>query len=137
MTALIIRKNPSGNCVSACRNSSTSPVAAAAPAFICRARPGGDASTLSANGAARAAVASVLPPSTTMISSWSRRACNEPSTCVMPSASLRTGITTESQGIQLPKRQLWNLATHCSSFSGACARFHSPAANLLASLMVG
>lgn len=38
---------------------------------------------------------------------------------------------------QLPRRQVWNLAIHSSSCSGTCARFHSPAAYLLASASVG
>ena len=58
----------SGRRVSACRNSSTSPRAAAAPAFICEARPRGAVSTWSASGAASAAVSSLLPPSTTITS---------------------------------------------------------------------
>ena len=45
------------------------PGAAAAPAFICTARPRGAASTRSARGAASVTVRSLLPPSTSYIRS--------------------------------------------------------------------
>ena len=45
------RSASGGSRVSACRNSSTSPLAAAAPAFICAPRPRGAAITRSASGA--------------------------------------------------------------------------------------
>jgi hypothetical protein len=57
-----------GSRESACRNSSTSPAATAAPAFICEARPRGATITRSARGVAIATVASRLPPSATITS---------------------------------------------------------------------
>ena len=66
---------PSGSTVSACRNRSASPRATRAPAFIWRARPRGLAMKRT-EGKRRttSAVASALPPSTTMTSSWGQRA---------------------------------------------------------------
>ena len=57
-----------GSTVSACRNSSTSPLAAAAPSFICAPRPRGASITRSASGLAIATVRSRLPPSPTITS---------------------------------------------------------------------
>ena len=68
-----------GSAVSACRNSSTSPAAAAAPAFICAARPRGAAITRSASGRASSTVPSRLPPSATITSA--PRARNGASAC--------------------------------------------------------
>jgi len=58
----------SGSCVSACRNNNTVPVARAAPAFICRARPQAALSTVKPARSTISAELSSLPPSTRIIS---------------------------------------------------------------------
>src|SRR6266581_2835550 len=86
---------PSGNRVSACRKSRTSPRAACAPAFIWRARPRGLASMRTrGKRAAVAAVASVLPPSTRMTSAAGKRFSRSGSSRARLVASSRAGITT-------------------------------------------
>src|SRR6266481_2052826 len=86
---------PSGNSVSACRKSRTSPRAACAPAFIWRARPRGLASMRTrGKRAAVAAVASVLPPSTRMTSAAGKRFSRSGSSRARLVASSRAGITT-------------------------------------------
>ncbi len=89
---------PSGSRESACRNSSTSPVATAAPAFICAARPAVRPNARSASGDASASVASVLPPSTT-ITSWpaARNGCSDASVATMRRASFRAGTMIETR----------------------------------------
>ena len=88
----------SGKVMSACRNSSTSPLAVLAPAFICRARPRGLASKRSHSGAASAAVASRLPPSTTITSCpRSRSGASACSAAAMPAASSSTGTMIDKR----------------------------------------
>ena len=85
---------PAGRRVSACRNSSTAPRARAAPAFICRARPRGPASTASARPAHSAGVPSLLPPSTTSTSCpATRNGASAASVAAMPAASFNAGTT--------------------------------------------
>ena len=60
--------HPSGSLLSAWRKSRMLPVARAAPALSCRARPRGERTTEAPPLRAILAVESVLPPSTTMIS---------------------------------------------------------------------
>src|SRR5438477_822632 len=92
----IARSASSGSRVSAWRKTKTSPAAAAAPAFICRARPRGASITRSASGAARAAVASALPPSTTMTSApCDRNGSSAAAAASMPAASSSAGTMTE------------------------------------------
>ena len=91
-----------GSRVSACRNSSTSPRAVLAPAFICDARPRGASTIRSARGSAASRVPSRLPPSATMISmACPRESCSGSSDCAMVPASSRTGTTTEIMGARV------------------------------------
>ena len=94
--ATIATAASAGSRVSACRNSSTSPVATAAPAFICIARPRAAVSTTSACGRAARAVPSALPPSTT-ITSWpaARNGASDSSAATMPAASFSVGTTID------------------------------------------
>src|SRR3569832_427127 len=86
-----------GNSVSACKNSSQSPDAAPAPAFIWRARPRGALRSLSTSGAASVVVASRLPPSASTTSCPARRRdCSGASVAVITSASSSVGMMMES-----------------------------------------
>ena len=88
-----------GRRVSACRNSSASPRAALAPAFICTARPREVCMTISASPLprARSAVPSWLPPSTTTISAPRDRAvCSACKAARMPALSFSTGTMMDS-----------------------------------------
>ena len=88
----------SGRRVSAWRNNNTSPCAAAAPAFIWRARPRGAASAASTSGIAISSVRSPLPPSTTMTSCpAARKGCSTASAASMSAASSSTGTMIESR----------------------------------------
>ena len=88
---------PLGIRESACTKHRISPRAAAAPAFICRARPAGTVSTWSARSRARFAVLSLLPPSATMISTPRRRSgCRLSSVATMCSASSSAGMMMDS-----------------------------------------
>ena len=78
--------------VSACRNTRRSPPATRAPAFICVARPRSLSTTRSASAAATSRVASLLPPSATMISCpASRSGCSGVSVAGSAAASFSVG----------------------------------------------
>jgi hypothetical protein len=80
--------------VSAWRKKSTSPVATAAPAFICVARPGRERTTR-AQEEATEGVRSVEPPSATMISFGPESTETLRRVLSMHAASFRAGMTTE------------------------------------------
>ena len=94
-----------GSIVSAWRNSSTSPVAAAAPAFICAPRPRGAAITRSASGPAISTVRSRLPPSTTITSApRARNGASADSAAPMRAASSSTGTMMEREAMRRMSR---------------------------------
>jgi len=80
--------------VSACKNSSTSPAAAAAPRFCCTARPRGPRIRRQFASAAIRVVASLLPPSTTITSSGPVAQAYSIARA-MPSASFSVGMIIE------------------------------------------
>ena len=121
---------------------------AAAPAFICRARPRGAASTRSAPDCAifgtriaaaaihdhdaHSALAHRLQP---------REQRSEPRGFVEDrhhDGELACHVASDPGGVDVIRsRHAWNLPTQSRSRFGACARFQAPAAYLLASASVG
>ena len=93
---------PAGRQVSACRKSSTSPTAAAAPTFIASARLPGAVTTIAPAAAAASAVPSLLPASITSTSQSPRTARADATAAATPAASFRVGITTEIVSPPLP-----------------------------------
>ncbi len=108
---------------SACRNSRTSPLAVAAPAFICAARPRCATNARSANGAASASVESRLPPSTTMIS-WpsARNGCSGASVATMPRTSSSAGTMIETRTPRLSPPRVSRARRRSSSPVRPCSR---------------
>lgn len=93
---------PAVSSVSACRNSKMSPLAAAAPAFICDARPRADDVTkIAPSSRTRSRVLSVDPPSDTTISQAGPCFLIDCSVLAIRDPSFSVGTTTETR-MRLP-----------------------------------